>query len=143
MSNSITYFYKTKYRQHTLINLTTNRDNSQTPFKKNKFKSRAAVVLSAQYKVWFAGVRGGVSYNQGKLHVKDSTGTSSEEVSFASPFVGVHLMKSVNMKGLENGHIYVTADVNVQNKQNLKMKGIKNFRQNSVNVSLGMTWQIN
>ena len=52
-------------------------------------------------------------------------------------------MKSVNMKGLENGHIYVTADVNVQNKQKLNLKGIKNFRQNSVNVSLGMTWQIN
>lgn len=120
-----------------------NEKGGDVTFEKNKFNSRAAVVLGAQYKGWFAGVRGGVSYNQGKLHVKDSTGTSSEEVSFASPFVGVHLMKSVNMKGLENGHIYVTADVNVQNKQNLKMKGIKNFRQNSVNVSLGMTWQIN
>lgn len=120
-----------------------NEKGGDVSFEKNKFNSRAAVVLGAQYKGWFAGVRGGVSYNQGKLHVKDSTGTSSEEVSFASPFVGVHLMKSVNMKCLENGHIYVTADVNVQNKQNLKMKGIKNFRQNSVNVSLGMTWQIN
>ena len=112
-------------------------------FEKNKFNSRAAVVLGAQYKGWFAGIRGGVSYNQGKIHAKDITGTSTEDVSFASPFVGVHLMKNINMKGLENGHIYVTADVNVQNKQNLKMKGIKNFRQNSVNVSLGMTWQIN
>lgn len=52
-------------------------------------------------------------------------------------------MKSVNMKGLENGHIYVTADVNVENKQRLNMRGIKNVKHNSVNVSLGMTWQIN
>ena len=120
-----------------------NEKGGDVTFEKNKFNSRAAVVLGAQYKGWFAGIRGGVSYNQGKIHAKDITGTFSEDVSFAAPFVGVHLMKSINMKGLENGHIYVTADVNVQNKQNLKMKGIKNFRQNSVNVSLGMTWKIN
>ena len=120
-----------------------NEKGGDVTFEKNKFNSRAAVVLGAQYKGWFAGIRGGVSYNQGKIHAKDATGTSTEDVSFATPFVGLHLMKSINMKGLENGHIYVTADVNVQNKQNLKMKGIKNFRQNSVNVSLGMTWQIN
>ena len=120
-----------------------NEQGGDVTFEKNKFNSRAAVVLGAQYKGWFAGIRGGVSYNQGKIHAKDATGTSTEDVSFASPFVGLHLMKSINMKGLENGHIYVTADVNVQNKQKLNMKGIKNFRQNSVNVSLGMTWQIN
>ena len=120
-----------------------NEKGGDVTFEKNKFNSRAAVVLGAQYKGWFAGIRGGVSYNQGKIHAKDITGTSTEDVSFAAPFVGVHLMKGINMKGLENGHIYVTADVNVQNKQNLKMKGIKNFRQNSVNVSLGMTWRIN
>ena len=119
-----------------------NEKGGDVTFEKNKFNSRAAVVLGAQYKGWFAGIRGGISYNQGKVHAKDITGTSTEDVSFASPFVGVHLMKSINMKGLEKGHIYLTADVNVENKQNLKMKGVKNFRHNAVNVSIGMTWKI-
>ena len=119
-----------------------NEKGGDVTFEKNKFNSRAAVVLGAQYKGWFAGLRGGISYNQGKVHAKDVTGTATEDVSFAAPFVGVHLMKNINMKGFEKGHVYLTADVNVENKQKLNLKGIKNFKQNSVNVSLGMTWKI-
>ena len=57
-----------------------NEKGGDVTFEKNKFNSRAAVVLGAQYKGWFAGIRGGVSYNQGKIHAKDATGTSTEDV---------------------------------------------------------------
>ena len=124
------------------IRISTETDGDVT-FEKNKFNSRAAIVLGAQYKGFFAGVRGGISYNQGKVHATDMYGTSTEDVSFATPFVGLHLMKSVNVNDLDKAHIYLTADVNVDNRQRLHLKGVRNFKQNSVNVSLGITWQIN
>lgn len=117
-------------------------DQSEVSFEKDAFIPRLAFVLGGTYLGWFAGVRLGMAYMTGKVTATDANGSHSKSVSISSPFIGLHLMKQMNIKGINNGHVYVTADWHVgDGHRAVNINGIKSFKQNAFNLAAGLTWR--
>ena len=117
-------------------------DKSEVAFEKDAFIPRLAFVLGGTYLGWFAGLRLGMAYMTGKVTATDANGSHSKSVSISSPFIGLHLMKQMNIKGINNGHVYVTADWHVgDGHRAVNINGIKSFKQNAFNLAAGLTWR--
>lgn len=117
-------------------------DNTELTFEKDIFSPRLAFVIGGTVKGWFAGVRTGVSYMTGKLRGTDGTRNVSKSVSISSPFIGVQVMKQMTVFGRNDAHLYLTADWNIgDGHRAVNTKNVKSYKQNNVNIALGVTWR--